>query len=274
MTGSTYDWSAPYGGKPAVPDPGASARSAIGSNIGNLGQLYQLGGDVNAFQQEQLLGQYGQAIPGYENLVGKAASNVGSQLAGNIPSDVVNQIVQSAAERGVYTGNIGSPNANAALLRAMGLTSLGMQQSGQAGLISLTGAAPIAAPFDISRMFINPSDVQEAQMAANMYASAPIPARAAGAAAGAASGPGVGWNRTTTGGLPAPGINVGQPGGVSRVSYDSGQFLPDFTQGGWGPAYYDQPAVGPYAENIQQQIDPYSDWQSNYGSIPGLGLYE
>jgi len=261
LPGYTYDWNASYGGKPEVPSPAGSASLATAANVGNLGQLYNLAGSLNQFNQGQLLGQYESAVPGYGGLVKKASGNIGEQLAGNVPSDVVNEIIQTAAERGIMTGSPGSPNANAALLRSMGLTSLGLQQQGQENLISMERAAPIAQPFDVSKLFITPEEIQQAQMAANLYAAAPDPMMAAGAAINAARGPTSGWKPTTvmgptSSGLPAPGIPVGQPGGLSHISYNPNAFMPgvDLTQGGYGPAYLDQGAVGASPEMIGQEV--------------------
>ena len=56
---------------------------------------------------------------------------VESQLRGELPQDVINQIAQRAAERGVATGMPTAPVGNAAYLSAIGRNSLQLQQAGQ-----------------------------------------------------------------------------------------------------------------------------------------------
>lgn len=56
---------------------------------------------------------------------------VESQLRGQLPPDVINQIAQRAAERGVATGSPGGPGANAAYLAAIGRSSLDLVGQGQ-----------------------------------------------------------------------------------------------------------------------------------------------
>lgn len=269
LPGYSTGWNDAYGGRPLVPDPTASARSAIGANIGNLSSLYNLAGGVNQFNEAQLLGMYESAFPGYQGLVKEASGNIAEQLAGNVPSDVVNQIIQSAAERGILTGSPGSPNANTALLRSLGLTSLGLQQTGQENLLNMARATPTAAPFDISKLFITPDEIQQAQLYANIYASAPDPAAAAAAARGAAMGGSGGgyWNKTTTLGPAAtPGFSGFLPSPTPRADtgISSVSALPDLIGA----------SITPYGETPAYQAPApgaYDRWASEYG-MPGLGL--
>lgn len=190
LPGSTTDYSSTYGGKPVVPSPGATAGAAIGANVGNLGELYKLGGGASNYAEQQLLSNYNIAIPDYSDMAKESSRNISAELSGEIPGDVVNQILTSAAERGISTGTTGSPNFNAALLHALGLTSLDMTKLGETELSGAVARSPIAQPFDISRMFITPQEQQEAQMAANLYKSAPVPADAARALQAQAGGGG------------------------------------------------------------------------------------
>ena len=247
-----------YGGKPTVPDPYATASSAIGANIANMGKLETLASGLNAFNQKELLNQYETAIPGYSNLTKQAGANTQSQLEGQVSSDVVNQILQNAAERGIMTGSPGSANANAAMLRALGLTSLGLQQTGQQNLIALEGAAPVAQPFDVSKLFISPDAVQSAQMAANLYASAPDPAAAAQAAQTAASGASVPRGTYTLGPTSQGGGGVGAAPTQTGASYVNGPWASDVgnptVPSLWNPSY--------------QTADPYASWNQWASGIP------
>ena len=168
-----------YGGIPTVPDPNATASAAISGNAANLGAGEGVASNLNAFNQSQLLGQYNMAIPNYSALTATASGNTQQQLNGQVPTDVINQLLTSSAERGISGGSPGSANSNAAYLRALGLTSIGQQQTGMSNLHQLTADAPIAKQYDPSSMFVTPEQQQSAQMASNLYASAPQPAAAA-----------------------------------------------------------------------------------------------
>lgn len=168
-----------YGGIPNVPNPTATAAAANAGNAANLPGLESTAANLNPFNQNQLLGQYNMAIPNYAALTQTASGNAMQQLSGQVPTDVINELLTGAAERGITGGMPGSPNSNAAYLRALGLTSIGQQATGMQNLHQLTADAPIAKPFDPASMFVTPEQEQEAQMAANLYASAPNPAAAA-----------------------------------------------------------------------------------------------
>lgn len=173
------DYSPIYGGKPTVPSPVTSAATAVGGNLQNLGQIYQLGHGINTGQQSDLLGNYGAAGLNIPALNATSAGNISNLQHGIIPPDVVNQLIEHAAERGVATGAPGSPNSNAALLSAMGLTSLNLQGMGEQELTAAIGRTPSAPLFNPASMLTTPDEVQQAEMARNIYAAAPVPAAAA-----------------------------------------------------------------------------------------------
>jgi hypothetical protein len=89
-----------------------------------------LASTVNQFMTGQAIAPYQANLPGYQQNITQRGTNVGSMLRGEVPMDVQRQMLQSGAERGIATGQPGAPNANAAWLRALGLTSLGLQQQG------------------------------------------------------------------------------------------------------------------------------------------------
>lgn len=168
-----------YGGVPSMPNPTATAAAANAGNAGNLPALEGTATNLNTFNQGQLLGQYNMAIPNYAALTHTASGNAMSALEGSVPQDVIQQLLQGAAERGITGGMPESPNTNAAYLRALGLTSLGQQQTGMADLHQLSADAPIAKAFDPASMFVTPEQQQQAQYMANLLKSAPQPAAAA-----------------------------------------------------------------------------------------------
>lgn len=187
LPGSATSYSATYGGIPNVPNPTATASSALAGDIGNLGKLYGLAGGINTLNENTLLGNLAKNIPGYTNLIGQEAGVTGSELAGQVPQDVITELQQQAAERGIATGSPGSPNANAAYLRALGLTSLQEQQQGFGNLGQMIGQTPQAPLFDPSSFLVTPAQQQEAQLQSNIYRSAPVPAAAAQHAEGLAA---------------------------------------------------------------------------------------
>ncbi len=190
LPGAVSSYSATFGGKPSVPDPGSTAASAISANIGNLGSLYQLGTGVSNYAQNQLLSNYNAAIPDYSSLAKQSSLNIGSELRGELPDDVVTNIINRAAERGIMTGTTGSANTNAALVKQLLGDSLGLTEMGERELSAAVARSPIAQPFDVSRMFVTPQQEQEAAMAASIYSAAPDPMAAALELEGQASGGG------------------------------------------------------------------------------------
>jgi len=180
---TAFGYTPTAGGIPQVPNPVSTAGQAIGGNTGNLGGLGSLATGVTGINAGIGQQPYNQNLPNYQGLLGQASGLAGSNLAGQLPQDVITQIQQSAAERGVATGSAGSPNA--AYLRALGLTSLGLQNTGFQQFGSLVGLTPTGPQFNPSSMFVDPTAQQAANAAANLYNSAPIPQYAQNAAFGA-----------------------------------------------------------------------------------------
>lgn len=179
-----------FGGIPQLPSPVASAGQAIQGDSANMSQLLQLLSSLDTGQQSQLLSQYNMAIPNYSQLTQTASTNTGQDLHGEVPQDVISQLTQQASERGISTGMPGSDNSNAAYLRALGLTSLGQQQTGQQNLATMTTTAPNAGLFNPASFLVTPEQQQQEASAQALYSSAPIPAAAASKAMQVASGVG------------------------------------------------------------------------------------
>lgn len=252
-TGPTQGGPGGLGYNPQVPMPTTTAPGAIAGNLGSLGALYGLAGGVNRFQQQQAAGGLQANLPGYQGMIGQSSANIGQELQGQVPSDVVNQILQSAAERGIVTGSPGSPNANAAYLRALGLTSLGQMQTGEQNLTAAIGRTPQAAPMNLSPFLVTPAQQQEAAVANALYGAAPNPSAVAAANLGAArSGLGLG-----AGSVSAPTIpNFG--GGFGGFSgYQSGGGATGTQIGGvdYGPG--------------QTPATAFQNWNDWYSSLPG-----
>lgn len=144
-------------------------------------------------------------IPGYGGLIGQRSHNIGQQLAGQVPQDVIAQLWRQGAERGTGGGfGIDSPAANAAYMQALGTNSLAQIAAGNQnlqGAITSAPTAPItqpqfsaapfasapniqapyssATPFNPSGLLLDPNQMQEWQYLANMLSAAPVPAAAA-----------------------------------------------------------------------------------------------
>ena len=274
LAGSRTDYSPEYGGKPVVPSPVGSARSAITGNLGNLGAIYQLSSGVNRQSQADLLAQYGQAGVDVPAIEATSARNIQDLQHGVIPRDVVDRLIQSAAERGVATGSPGSANANAAYLRALGLTSLDLMGRGFAEGQQLIAGTPRAPLFRPESMMVSPDEIQQAQMAANLYAAAPVPSaaaenqlRIAGAGTGAS-----GFTPT----MPiSPTIRGGTPPGTDALGFpipnmtDSGYpTMPIYGPGGSQGQYYNEPTPDVYSRWNQLA----SSWAPSQEDIYNLGL--
>ena len=117
---------------------GAPLRGAAG-----VTPEFGLANQFNQFMSQQASIPFEMNLPGYTSMREQQSGNIGAQLRGEVPMDVRNLISQAGAERGVMGGQAaGSPNANAAWLRALGLTSIGQQQAGQAGLTAAIQQTP------------------------------------------------------------------------------------------------------------------------------------
>ena len=164
LTGTTQAGSGAYGAVPAAASPQATQVAALTGNIAAGGQLSDL---------SRILGEA--ALPGYAGITTQASQNIANELAGVLSPDVIAQINQQSAERGINVG-AGSPNVGAAALRAMGLTSQQLQAQGQTDLTAAMARAP-----NVSNMLLTPEQVLTQQQLANTLASAPNPAAAAAA---------------------------------------------------------------------------------------------
>jgi hypothetical protein len=123
---------------PGAPPPGQG-------NTGPTGTIFPPSGTAaDAASQGQQLGQQTAAgqLPGYSGDLASIGQNISAETAGVLPPDVIQQIEQAGAERGVATGSPGSDNSNAAMLRALGLTSLNLTEEGQKNFQSMLPSLP------------------------------------------------------------------------------------------------------------------------------------
>lgn len=140
--------------------------------IPNLTSLTQLLNQINVGSQTSANAA---RVPNNPALESQSSANIGSELNGQLPPDVAAQISQQGAERGISTGSPGSDNANAAMLRALGLTSLGEQQVGQQNLSAADARNPVAPVINSS--YFAPGASQLTPQS-NTYGGATYPAQA------------------------------------------------------------------------------------------------
>lgn len=165
-----------YGQVPGVSNPLQSTTGAIEGNVADLGQNAKLaqGTDIISAEGAQL--PYLMNLPGYQSMLNQDVTNTSQELSGQVPQDVQNQIQEAAAERGVATGqDPSSPNNTAAYLQALGLTSLGEQQTGASNLSQLIGETPTGQQYSPESMFTTPQDEQAANQAVQNAQAAPDP---------------------------------------------------------------------------------------------------
>lgn len=169
-----------YGGVPTVPSPGTTSVDALLANINNLGLIGQLGSTLTEQGSRNAMQPLTAAIPGLMDEFGQFSKNIASGARGEIPQDVLTLLQQQGAERGVATGQgVGSPNTNAAYLRALGLTSIGLQDQALKNLGTLTGMIPRGPTFDPSTMLLSPGMQQMWEYLASVLRAAPNPELAA-----------------------------------------------------------------------------------------------
>jgi hypothetical protein len=217
-----------YGGVPAPVSPAAAPASSIAGNLSNVGNLYALAQGAGAASGAGGAANLNTALPGGQAGLESELGLANQELTGQLPANVVQQIEQTAAERGVSTGDIGSPNDNAALLRLIGQNSEQLQQQGVSNLTSAIGSAPVGPQFNINSQLGTPSEAGQQLNYNAELGAAPNPEAAAmanltalqsGAASGGGSGPGLpGGGSAAT----VPTINLGGGAGGTILAYGPG----------------------------------------------------
>lgn len=180
--GGPGTYSDAFGGKPAVPNPAASAAAATEGNLANYPALDTLASQVDKSNLANVLTNVGANIPNYTGLVDQRSQNIKDQLAGVVPQDVQNLLQDRAAELGVSSGMPGAPAIDYADLESLGLTSIGQKEAGAKALGSALSTMPNVPIMDPTQSFTMPSDIQSAQYAANVIGAAPDPTTAANTA--------------------------------------------------------------------------------------------
>lgn len=234
------------GNSPSVaPWQNAAPPDAFGSAPGPTTPVITAGPAVGT--AEALGSNVYNQLPGYGLDVAGIGANVGSEIQGKLPQDVIDQLTNESAARGVANGT-GAASVNQDLLKTLGLTSLNLTQLGQQGLNTQLGMLPGAALYQNPNFYPGSAQVQSADQQNKVNAAAPNPQAAAMAALHAAGS----------------GYGVGSVGGVS---------LPPATT--TSSVFPSAPTSNPTLGMLNQLIQQYSPSSGNlvtgdmYGGGPG-----
>lgn len=267
------------GDKPVIPqfqpiDTTKEQGTAIAGNLQNLPAAQRLGSQVNAFNQAELEKMLSSVIPDFKAIMAQGSSDLASQLRGEIPKDVQNQIKMSTAERSTAGGFGGSTAAGNLTARDLGLTSLSIMNNAMDSATRwMAGArANATAPtFDVTSMFLTPQQRVtqatydrdkkfERDLLAAGVAASPDPVMAGagmGAIAGASQSGSFAplWRQTSSGGG-GGGYNLGGGGGTGGMYFGSQGSVPD--------------NFGSLNSAQQQQYASQYNWARGYeASFPG-----
>jgi len=97
------------GKKPVIPafkpiDFAAEQKQAIKQNLGSLSSASELARKTTTADQSVLEEQLRRAIPGYDQLIAQAGSNIGASLRGEISPEISSQVQRSTAGRALSGG--------------------------------------------------------------------------------------------------------------------------------------------------------------------------
>ena len=138
----------------------------------NFGQpptpQFGLANQTNTFMQQQARLPYAFNLPNYGALIGQRSRNVGNMLAGQVPQDVIDQLQQRTNENAAGRGFTGGPATNASWLRALGLTSLGLQQQGSQQLSQSIQDTPVGEIWNPLALYVPQLQQREELAAAQM----------------------------------------------------------------------------------------------------------
>lgn len=242
------------GGFPSKPDvpatPTINAQTAQAtSTAGNkqaLPGLEDLASTLNTYNQGQRTKAVNAGIPGYAAITGQGSNVLQSELRGELSPDVAASVRRNANTRAFAGGYAGSGAGGNLTARDLGLTSLDLQQRGQAlapGWLSAVNAIGVAPQVNPATGFISPeqqlsvdqtnaNNTFSTQWLRNQLAALPDPQMAAiakdvggitdlvAAAALAWAGGGIGGALGGAGGA-ALGSNLGGQIGGGSPSYGS-----------------------------------------------------
>jgi len=154
------------GSKPKVPafkpiDFQAEQKQAIQQNIEALQPATELAQKTTAAEQSQLEAQLRRAIPGYDQLIQQASSNIGSALRGELSPEATRNLQRFSAGQALTRGYGGGSGMGLfGAVQNYAKASEARQQLGLAqaqSFIQQQRTFGMAQPFSVSSMFITPS---------------------------------------------------------------------------------------------------------------------
>ena len=145
---------------------------SIAGNQANLAGAKKLADETNQFNYDQLQKMLGNAIPGFADIQQQASGNILSELKGEIPKDVQDQIMRSSAFKSLKGGYGGGGMSDGVSARDLGLTRLDITNKGLDSAtkwITLARTAMTPGQFDASNMFVSPGDRIKADLGEKQY---------------------------------------------------------------------------------------------------------
>ena len=252
--------------------------AAIKQNIASLQGASELATKTTAAEQTLLESQLRRAIPGYDQLVSQASSNIGSALRGELSPEATRNLQRFSAGQALTRGYGGGSGMGLfGAVQNYAKASEARQQLGLAqaqNFIQQQRAFGMVQPFSVSSMFISPTQrinlaLQENQsqynrdMAAAQVAAQPDPMMAA-----------IGGSLSNIGGM-AFGAGMGGMmggGGQGGGGGGGGGFTINMGGGGGGNVGYNP--YGSYQPNLYSAprgYSPYGGYNPNSSTSTGFG---
>ena len=256
--------------------------AAIKQNIASLQSGTELATKTTAAEQTLLESQLRRAIPGYDQLVSQASSNIGSALKGELSPEATRNIQRYSASQALSRGVGGGSGAGLfGAVQNYARASEARQNQGLAqaqNFIQQQRTFGMAQPFSVSSMFITPTQrinlsLQENQfqfnrdMAAAQVAAQPDPMMAA-----------IGGSLSNIGGMAFGGgmgkmMGTGTSAGTSSGT-SSGTSGLTINMGGYGSGNVGYNPYGSYQPNMYSApsgYSPYGGYNPNSSTSTGFG---
>lgn len=166
-------WNELFGSRIQVPtynklDMGTEQTAALANNAKNLSASESLVGAANDFTRGQIDKNLNLAIPDYSAIRSQTSKNILSESKGEIPKDVQDAVLNSAAGKALSAGGGGQKNELVA--RDLGLTSLSLTDKALSSAESWSKTmSDIYNPsmMNVSSMFVTPSQQYAADESQN-----------------------------------------------------------------------------------------------------------
>lgn len=152
------------GKKPVVPDfvpvdASKTQKETVAGNMAAFSDASKMASMVNAFEQEELDKAILKNFPGFKEAASQISENINSQLRGELPKDVEESVLRSAAARNLFSGTAGTGFARNLVARDLGMTSLQISQQGLESAMRWLGTvrgSATAPQLGVANMFFSP----------------------------------------------------------------------------------------------------------------------